>query len=131
MWGDGQLTFVEQPDPVVALTIPLEFIIGGTLSTTVTSNEQVADSPDAVVAVYVTVVVPRVKTDPEFLFVVRVAPPQLSETVGAFQLTRASQFAFALAVIFVGHPDIVGAMLSTTVTLKEQVAIFPAASVAV
>ena len=61
----------------------------------------------------------------------KVVTPQLSAKVGDVQFTTAWQLAFALTVLFEGHPEIVGAMLSITVTLKEHVAIFPAASVAV
>jgi hypothetical protein len=61
----------------------------------------------------------------------RVVPVQLSAKVGGVQLTTAWQDAFAFTVLFARHPDSVGAMLSTTVTLKEHVAMFPAASVAV
>ena len=58
-------------------------------------------------------------------------PAQLSVNVGGVQLTTASQDALALTVMFVGHPLMTGAVLSTTVTLKEHVAVLPAASVAV
>ena len=58
-------------------------------------------------------------------------PAQLSDTVGAVQLTVAWQEAFAFTVMFEGHPVITGLVLSTTITLNEQVDMFPAASVAV
>jgi len=101
-------------------------ITGLVLSCTVTLKEQVDVFPAASVAVYVTTVVPRLKIVPGFFVVVNVSvPPQLSETVGAVQLTVAWQEAFALTVIFEGHPDITGLMASLTVTLKEHVAVLP------
>ena len=45
--------------------------------------------PAASVAVYVTTVVPRLKTVPGFVVEVSVKPAQLSEAVGAVQLTIA------------------------------------------
>jgi hypothetical protein len=57
--------------------------------------------------------------------------PQLSDTVGTAQLTVASQDAFAFTVMLAGHPLITGSVLSSTITLNEQVVIFPLASVAV
>jgi hypothetical protein len=77
-------------------------------------------------------VVPLVKLVPEVLLLVNVPPLQLSVNVGAVQLTTASQDeAFAFTVMFAGQPVITGAVLSTTVTVKEHVEIFPTASVAV
>jgi hypothetical protein len=76
-------------------------------------------------------VVPLVKVLPELLVLVNVPPLQLSVNVGAVQVATASHDAFALTVMFAGQPEITGAVLSTTVTVKEHVAIFPAASVAV
>jgi len=95
-------------------------------------NEQVEVFPAASVAVYVTIVVPRLNTVPGFFVVFKVSvPPQLSDTVGAVQLTTAWQEAFAFAVMFDGHPVMTGFELSWTITLNEQVDVFPAASVAV
>jgi hypothetical protein len=77
-------------------------------------------------------VTPLVKVLPELLLLVNVPPLQLSVKVGAIQLTTASQDeAFAFTVMLEGQPVITGAVLSTTVTVKEHVAVFPAASVAV
>jgi hypothetical protein len=72
-----------------------------------------------------------VKLVPEVLLLVNVPPLQLSVNVGAVQVATASHDPFAFRVMLEGHPLITGAVLSTTVTLKEHVAIFPAASVAV
>src|SRR6187551_2532786 len=107
-------------------------ITGLVLSCTFTLKEQVDVFPDASVAVYVTAVVPRPKTVPGLFVVVKVnVPAQLSDTVGAVQLTVAWQEALAFTVILAGHPAITGLVLSNTMTLKEQVDVFPAASVAV
>ena len=89
-------------------------ITGLVLSCTVTLNEQVDVFPAASVAVYVTTVVPRAKTDTGLFVLVKVnAPAQLSDTVGAVQLTVAWQEAFAFTVMFEGHPVITGLVLST------------------
>ena len=69
-------------------------------------------SPPASVAVYVTTVVPRSKTVPGLFVVVNVTPVQLSDAVGAVQLTLAWQEALAFTVIFEGHPVITGLVLS-------------------
>jgi hypothetical protein len=107
-------------------------ITGLVLSCTVTLKEQVDAFPAASVAVYVTTVVPRPKTVPGFFVVVKVnVPAQLSDTVGAVQLTVAWQEALAFIVMFEGHPVITGSVSSSTITLKEHVDMFPAASVAV
>jgi hypothetical protein len=107
-------------------------ITGSELSWTITLKEQMEVFPAASVAVYVTSVVPRSKTDPGAFVLVRVnVPPQLSDTVGVVQLTVAWQEAFALTVMLEGHPVITGFVLSWTITLNEQVDVFPSASVAV
>ena len=63
-------------------------------------------------AVYVTTVVPTLKTVPGFFVVDRVnALVQLSDTVGGVQLTVAWQEALALTVMFEGHPAITGFVL--------------------
>ena len=76
-----------------AVTVMFEghpVIVGLVLSRTRTLNEQVDVFPAASVAVYVTTVVPRLKTVPGFFVVVNDSPPaQLSDTVGAVQLTVA------------------------------------------
>ena len=101
-------------------------ITGLVLSSTITLKEQVDIFPAASVAVYVTGVVPMLKIVPGLFVVVRVSvPPQLSDTVGAVQLTVAWQDAFALTVMLEGHPVITGLIKSFTVTLNEHVAVFP------
>ena len=59
------------------------------------------------------------------------APEQLSLTEGAVQVAIALQEAPAKRLILLGHAAITGAVLSVTVTVKEQVLVLPAASVAV
>src|SRR5918994_915874 len=74
---------------------------------------------------------PLGKVLPGALVVARVVPVQLSVKVGAVQLTTALQDASAFTVMFAGHPMITGGVISFTVTMNEQVAVLPAASVAV
>lgn len=126
-----QFTLVRQSDPTVAVVVPTAVTSGGESSTTITSNVQIADSPESVLAVYVTLVVPTSKTLPDGLSTTNVAVPQLSETVGDGHVTTAWQELFALTVLLSGQPDIIGGELSITFTLKEHVAVFPARSVAV
>ena len=105
-------------------------MVGFSLSFTVTENEQLAVLPDASVTTKVFVVEPTTKADP-------LAPPAVCPTVCPGQLsadvtvkfTTAEQSpASLLTVIFAGQL-MVGFSLSLTVTLKEQVAVFPEASV--
>jgi len=56
---------------------------------------------------------------------------QLSVAVGAVHVTFALQDAFAETVMLAGHAVMTGFVLSVTITLKVQVAVLPAASVAV
>ena len=57
---------------------------------------------------------------------------QLSLAVGAVQFTTAvHEVASVVWAIFVGIPEITGPWLSVMVTVKDDVAVFPAASVAV
>ena len=76
-------------------------------------------------------VVPREKRPGLCELDIVTVPPQLSVAVGAFQLTFALHEALAETVIFEGHPVIKGPELSLTMTLKVQVDVLPAASVAV
>jgi len=64
-------------------------ITGFVLSWTITLKEHVDVLPAPSVAVYVTTVVPRLKTDPGAWVLVKVPPAQLSDLVGAVQLTVA------------------------------------------
>ena len=60
-----------------------------------------------------------------------VPPLQLSAKVGAIQLAIAWQDPSAFTVMSEGQPEMTGLIASCTSTLKEQVEMFPAASVAV
>ena len=62
---------------------------------------------------------------------VMVAPEQLSVTPGTVQEAVAVQAAPAFTEMLVGQPVITGLVASTTVTVKAQVAVLPAPSVAV
>jgi hypothetical protein len=105
--------------------------IGFELSTTTTLNVHVAVLPAGSVAVYVTGVVPSEKRDPEVCVLENVLTEQLSEAVGAAQVAIALHDAFADKVIVDGHPVMTGLVLSATMTLKVQVDVRPAPSVAV
>lgn len=100
-------------------------ITGFVLSDTVTVKEHRDVFPEASVAVYVTVVTPMGNVAPGTLLLVNVEREQLSVAVGAVQLTAASQAVFAKMDILEGHPVITGSILSFTVTVKEQFAVFP------
>jgi hypothetical protein len=106
-------------------------ITGLVVSTTVTLNVQVDVFPVPSVAVYVTGVVPNANELPDARVAVNVGLPQLSDAIGAIQVPIALQVESALSVMFEGHPLITGLVVSTTVTLNEQVDTLPAASVAV
>jgi hypothetical protein len=102
---------------------------GAVLSVTVTLKVHVAVFPAASVAVYVTALVPRLNEVPGGVRVEIVAQPF---AVGAVQVTTFEHSeAVNETLMLEGHPDITGAVLSVTVTLKVHVAVFPAASVAV
>ena len=79
------------------------------------------------------VVLPRLKVLPLRgpAVCVMEAPEQLSVTVGAVQVATALQEPPAFTLMLLGHATMVGAVASTTVTVKEQVLVSPAPSVAV
>jgi hypothetical protein len=137
---------VHNPIAVFAVRLAGQVIVGAMLSVTVTVNEHVAVSPAESVTVYVTVVTPVLKVAvPTLLIpvaaeVATVAPViaqvnlvtvQLSPVVGLVVAIEAVHNPVAVfAVIFDGQ-EIVGAILSVTVTVNEQVAVSPALSVTV
>src|SRR5687768_11259149 len=106
-------------------------ITGFVLSLTMTLKLQVAVFPEPSMAIYVTSVVPIGKVLPGAFVLVNVEREQLSEAVGGVQVATASQDPFAVSRTLDGQPVIVGVILSFTVTVNEQVEIFPVASVAV
>jgi hypothetical protein len=67
-------------------------------------------------------VVPKLKISPGAWVLVNVTVPQ-SEAIGGVQLAIAWQDVFAAILISV-QPDIIGAVISSTVTSKEQVEVF-------
>ena len=103
----------------------------GARSVTVTSNEQIVLFPAASVTVKVFVVVPLGKVEPLARPAVwTVVGVQLSVPTGAVYVTAAPAGLVAVALIF-ARQVIEGASSSVTVMSCVQVAVLPAASVAV
>src|SRR5687767_5065135 len=96
----------------------------------VTEKVQVAVLPEASVAVIVTVVIPTGKLVPDEGIETTVVPGQLSVIVGVNVTTRPQVPAVLGCVILAGQM-MTGGCVSFTVTVNEQVAVFPAASAAV
>ena len=96
-------------------------------SVTVTVKAHCTVLFEASVAVQVTVVVPTLKQLPDAGTQATVAPEQLSLTVGGVKLTFI-QPEFVLTFMLAGQALNVGFWLSLTVTVKEQPAGLPAAS---
>jgi hypothetical protein len=96
-------------------------ITGAVLSTTVTLKLQTADNVPAV-AVYVTIVSPTGKAVPGACVLVSAGvATQLSDAVGGVQFTMLLQLLAANTTMSEGQPDNTGGVLSTTVTVNEQV----------
>ena len=75
---------------------------------------------------------PTGKVSPGWRVLVNDAREQLSLAVGGVQVTTALHWlALLLVVMLAGRPAMVGARLSTTVTVKVQPLVLPAVSVAV
>jgi hypothetical protein len=89
-------------------------------SKTVTVKEQLAVLPAASRAVQVTVVVPTANDDPEGGLQTVVAAEQLSVVFGAGKLTTVPALPGAVTAVTPAGQLIVGACVSTTVTLNEQ-----------
>ena len=118
------------PWSAAAVMLPGHVIVGNRLLTTVTVNVHVAVFPAASVAVAVTTVVPAKNTLPEAWLYVTVVPGQLSvATAAAYVIVREQEPAI-FPDTFAGQL-MLGACVSFTVTVKEQVVVLPAASVAV
>jgi hypothetical protein len=94
---------------------------GGVVSSTVTVNEQFVVLPDASVAVQVTVVVPFGNVEPDGGVQDAVIPGQLSLDV-AVKLTTAEHCPESVPVVMFAGQFRVGASLSFTVTVNEQLA---------
>ncbi len=107
-----------------------QVIVGAWVSLTVTVKEQVAVLPAPSVAVAVTVVVPRLKVEPDAGLYVTVAE-QLSEAVAA-KVTTAVQAPLAVLAVMLAGQVIVGATASPDkVSVVVAVAVAPRLSVTV
>jgi hypothetical protein len=108
-----------------------QVMLGAWPSVTVTLKEQLALRPTASVAVQVTVVAPAAKVEPDGgTQLTGTEPGQLSVAVGVYVTTALHWPTSALLVMFAGQV-MLGAWPSLTVTVNEQLALRPAASVAV
>ena len=96
---------------------------------TVTSNVHWSKLPAASVVTTVTVVVPIGKTEPEAGVATVVEPLQLS-LPEALNVTTAPHWPASLQAVMLCGQDATGSSQSLIVTLNEQVAVRPAASVA-
>jgi len=124
-------TAEHKPRAVFSAMLVGQVIAGFWLSLTVTVKVQAVVLLEASVAVQVTVVTPLWKVEPEAGTQAAVAPGQLSVGVGVAYVATAVQIPAAVFnVIFAGHV-IAGGILSLTVTVKVQDAVFSEASVAV
>ena len=107
-------------------------IVGGCVSFTVMVNEQLAELPAASITLHVTVVVPFGKIAPDTGEHELVPMPgQLSLTVGAGYVTPAEHCPGVFATAMFAGQVIEGGCVSFTVTVNEQFAVFPAASLTV
>jgi hypothetical protein len=106
-----------------------QMIDGRSLSTTITVCVQMAELPEASVAVHTTRLVPTGKLLGASLITVGV--PQLSDVVGLPKFTLVTEHWLRLALVntFAGHV-MVGASSSTTITLKVQLVTFKLSSMA-
>jgi hypothetical protein len=129
--GDANSTTCSQsPGAVLVTRLGGQSIAGGSLSLTVTLKVQVLVLPLASVAVQVTSVAPLGKDQPLAGAQTKPAPGQLSLTNGA-NATACSQVPGAVLVTMSVGQVMTGSSVSFTTTEKLQVAVFPAASVAV
>ena len=108
-------------------------IVGFCVSFTVTVKLDVVVLPAASVALYVTVVVPTGKVDPLTgpAVCAMLLPVQLSAAVGAVHVTTAPHTPSSFDLMMLaGKATMVGFCVSFTVTVKLDVVVLPAASVA-
>jgi hypothetical protein len=103
-----------------------QLIVGGCLSTTVTLKKQVALLPEESIATMTTLVVPIGKIDPDAGVEINVTPGTLSEIFGRGYLTAIEDCPAGTGRIILSGQIIAGGSVSTTVTVKLQVAITPA-----
>ena len=97
-----------------------QVMVGACASLTVTGNEQEAVLLEASVVTHATVVVPFGKAEPDGGVQTVVAPAQLSVAVGVNVTTAVQTFGSVFLVILAGQV-MVGACVSLTVTVNEQV----------
>ena len=127
------MTVAVQPAPFAAAeTLDGQEIVGVSISTTVTENEQVVVFPDPSVAPNTCVVTPTGNVAPLANPAVCrvVAAPQLSVPAGVLNETAAPQVLESAFVVTLDGQLMLGASVSLTVTVNEQVAVKPARSVA-
>ncbi len=124
---------LQLPKVAVAVKLDGQTITGASLSFTVTVNEQVAVFPAASVTRKVFKTFPLGKAEPLFNpeVCVVVAPAQLSAPTGAANVTVALQSPGFTVVTMLEGQVMVGIWLSAIVTVNEQLAEFPKASVVV
>jgi hypothetical protein len=122
---------VQFPGSRALVILPGQFIVGFSVSITITSKLQLAVLPPASWAVKITVVVPNGKKSPGFFVPEIVTPGQLS-VAEADQVTVAPvQLPGSADLVILEGQVIAGISGSVTVTVKLQVALLPALSVAV
>jgi hypothetical protein len=129
-----QVTFALLHWPVSVLPAMLSghVMVGFSVSLIVTLKEHVAVWPEASVAVQFTVLTPLGKVEPETGLHAAVTPGQLSEAVGSAHVKLALLHwpGSVLRTMFPGQL-MVGFSASLITTGNEQLAVFPAASMAV
>ena len=146
---DAGTTAVHNAAFGLTVTLPGQVSDGAVLSVTTTLNEQLAVLPAASVIVYVTVDVPTLNILVPTVLIpdagelaagpapvmaqVWVTIPQLSNVLGLGTTTEAEQLVLPAPVVAltVAGQVIEGAVLSVTTIVCTQVAVLPAASVAV
>ena len=119
---------VAVPDPVSDTAIFWQIAVGGVISRTVTTHEQVAVLPARSVARKVKLVVPTGKVEPETgpLVWVTAGVPQLSVATGVVKVYVCPQVpALLLTVILAGQELNVGGVGSDTVIRAVQVRVLP------
>src|SRR5262249_14158505 len=111
-------------------TLGGQVIVGGSESFTVIFSEQLAVLPAASNTVQWTVMVPTGKKSPERWSHSSFTTPQLSSN-GTLKVTVAPHLPGSLFTVMSAGQKIFGGWVSFTVTVNEQVAVLPPASVAV
>jgi hypothetical protein len=118
------------PAAVCVMMLAGQTICGGWVSVTVTWNVHELVFPAASVATQFTAVVPVVNVEPDGGVQTTAAPGQLSET-STLKFTTAEQRPGAASTWISDGHAICGGSVSRTITLKAQLVLLPARSVAV